>query len=620
MRRGDACRARAPGIVSVVIWFLVSFLLAIGIARQAWAEPLRTLGRFERESVDEALALLGLAIDPKPDGKIIGQVHVVNQDVFSRRDWRLQIFNIFHRTSRSDVIARELLLGPGQPWDEALADESVRNLQAPPPLFFADDSLFAAPALSSVVAVLPVVSPLPGTVDLLAVTRDLWSLRFNTQFQFQKNALTLLQTSLSENNLLGWRKYLAAEFRLDQGRYGLGPTYFDPNLLGTRLTLLANGIAWYARDSGRYEGNSEVFSLRYPLYSLASRWGAGVDVIHQDVVNRHFCDNELCLVDVGGAPTPFIYQNRTVTVDANAMRSFGQTAIQRLTAGYRFDRRQSAALSGPQPEFGDPAFASAFLAAWAPLPETRSEPYLRYQVFTPRYRTFRDFDTFDLRETRRLGPSLSAEVAAGLPALGADFVAYPMNVTASWAAALAGSGFGLAQVQSGARARSGQLIDRRLSAVLYVASPLLARAVRVVAAAMTDAVRADRYQTRFFLGGDTGLRGYQIGEFQGQVQAAGHVELRSAPLDVYSQRFGAVLFYDVGHAASSYGALVPHHDLGIGLRWLIPQLNSSVFRLDWAVPTQDGPYTRAGFPGRIVAGFMQSFWLLDSPKGYLPMY
>jgi len=591
--------------------------LGFVVAATASAEPMRALGSLERESVDEALALLGRSVDMKPEGKLVGRVYVVNQEVFSRHDWRLQLFNIFHRTTRAEIVERELLLSPGQHWDESLADESVRNLQAPPPLFFADDTRFAAPALSSVVALVPVASPVPGTVDLLAVTRDLWSLRFNTEFQFQKDALTLLQTSISENNLFGWRKHLAAGFRLDQGRFGLGPTYFDPSVVGTRLTLLANAIAWYARDSDRYEGNSEMFSLRYPLYSLASRWGAGVDLIRQDVLVRHFCDNQLCLGDADGAQVPLIYRSRTVTVDANAMRSFGQTVIQRVTAGYRFDRRRSLAV----PDFQlDPAMADAFLSKWAPLPETRSEPYLRYQLFTARYGVFRDFDTFDLRETRRLGPSLSVEAAAGLPALGADFVAYPMSATVSWAAALGGTGFGLAQVQAGARERSGQFIDRRLSALLYLASPPIGGAVRVVVATMTDSVRADRYQTRFFLGGDTGLRGYQIGEFEGTVQASAHAEVRTMPLAVYSQRFGLVLFYDVGHAADSYAAMVPHHDVGLGLRWLIPQLNSSVFRLDWAIPTQDGPYTEAGLPGRIVAGFMQSFWLLDSPKGYLPTY
>jgi hypothetical protein len=76
----------------------------------------------------------------------------------------------------------------------------------------------------------------------------------------------------------------------------------------------------------------------------------------------------------------------------------------------------------------------------------------------------------------------------------------------------------------------------------------------------------------------------------------------------------------VGHAADAYGALVPHHDFGVGFRWLIPQLNSSVVGIDWAVATDAGPFTRAGLPGRITAGFMQSFWLLDSPKGYLPTF
>jgi hypothetical protein len=59
----------------------------------------------------------------------------------------------------------------------------------------------------------------------------------------------------------------------------------------------------------------------------------------------------------------------------------------------------------------------------APAPETRAEPYLKYDVFTPRYGVFRDLDTFDLRENRRLGPSLSLRVGYGVPQLGADFAA-----------------------------------------------------------------------------------------------------------------------------------------------------------------------------------------------------
>jgi hypothetical protein len=603
----------------------MAVLLFVTVASaRAEAEPtplpaspwLSSLGGLERESTEEALAQLGLAIDPKPAGKVIGHIYVVNQEVFSRHDAFFQVFNIFHRTTRPAILGRELLLAPGQRWDAALADESVRNLQTMPPLFFADGSVFGAPALSSVVTLVPVASPTPGTVDLLVVTRDLWSLRFNTEFEFQKSTLSFLRTSLSENNVLGWRKYLAAGFELDQGRYGVGPTYFDPNVAGTRLVLLAKGIAWYARDTDRYEGRSELFSLRYPLYALAQRWGAGLDLGHQDAVVRHFCDDQLCPAEVAGTTVPFTYRRRAWLLDSTVVRSFGQTVIQRVTAGYRFERRRSDFSANP----ADPSLADAFLSRWAPPSETRSEPYLRYEVFTARYGAFRDLDSFDLRENRRLGPLLAVELAAGLSGLGADFAAYPMSATVGWATAPGGSGFGLAQVGASARARAGELVDQRLTALLYFASPLLARAGRVVLAATTDAVRADTYRTRLFLGGDTGLRGYQIGEFQGKVEIAAHAEIRTVPLAIYSQRFGAVLFYDMGHAAASYGELVPHHNLGVGLRWLIPQLNSSVLRIDWAVPTQAGPYTQPGLPGRITAGFMQSFWLLDSPKGYLPLY
>ncbi len=589
-------------------------------AAGARAEPAGSLGRLERESVDEALARLGLAIDPSPEGKVIGRVHVINQDVFSRQDWYFHILNAVHRTTRPEILGRELLLAPGQRWDELLADESVRNLQATPPLFFANGERFGAPQVSSIVALVPVASPVPGTVDVLAVTRDVWSLRFNTNFEFQRDRLSLLETALSENNLFGWRKQLAARFEMDLGRFGVGPTYFDPNVAGTRLTLLAAGTAWYTRGGHGYEGDNELLSLRYPLYSLASRWGAGVDVIHRNEVIRRFCDNELCPADVAGTAVPFAYRRRELTADAGVLRSFGQVVVQRVTLGYRFDRRRSLVPPDFPIDPANPDLAAEFLATWAPLPETRSEPYLRYQLFTARYGVFRGLDTFDLRENRRLGPLLAVEVAAGLPALGADFVAYPIGATAGWAVAPGGSAFGLAQVMASARARAGDFIDQRVGAVLYFASPPIANVARVVVAATTDAVRADTYRTRFFLGGDTGLRGYQIGEFQGTVAAAAHAELRTAPLAAYSQRFGALLFYDVGHAAASYDALVPHHDVGVGLRWLIPQLAASVVRIDWAIATDAGPYTRPGLPGRITAGFAQSFWLLDSPKGYLPLF
>jgi hypothetical protein len=576
-------------------------------AHSAAPTAARPLGRLEQESVDEALATVVGRIDPSPQGKIIGQIHVVNQEVFSRRDWWFQWFNIFHRTTRADILRRELLMKPGQPYDQALVEESTRNLQSPPSVEILGRP-YPGPELSSVVVILPLVSLRPGEVDLLVVTRDVWSLRFNTAFDFQQNTLAALSTSLSENNLFGWRKYLAVRFVMDLGAIGFGPTYLDPNIAGTRLTLYASATLWYARNSERYEGNSEIFSLRYPLYSLASRWGGGVDVTHGDTVVRRFQGNELRLEDLTATPgvveeLPYIFRRDNVAVDTSVVRSFGATVIQRVTGGHRFDRRRYQVL----PEFpADAATAQLFLSEYAPVSEQRSEPYLRYEIFTPRYVVLRDLDTFDLRENRRLGPSAGITVSYGLPALGADFRATGLGAAVRWAVSPAG-GYGFLSASASARVRDGRLIDQSATGQFYAASPQLGRAVRLILMGQAGATRADTQKTFFFLGGQTGLRGYAIDDFRGTSFVVGHVELRSAPLAVFSQRFGGLLFYDVGHAAASFEDIVPHHDAGFGLRWLIPQLNSSVIRIDWAFASHNTRFTRAGLPGRITAGFEQVF-------------
>lgn len=555
------------------------------------------------------MAELGLKVEPNPAGKVVGTIYVVNREVFSRRDWRFQMFNFFHRTTRPQILSRELLIKPGQLYDEALIEESTRNLQSPPPLVLAAGSQLIPPELSSVVAIVPVASPQPGTVDLLAVTRDIWSLRFNTDFEFQQNTLSQLDTSLSENNLFGWRKYLALGFSLDLGKYAIGPAYLDPNIAGTRLTLYAHALAYYTRGTNDYEGNSETFSLHYPLYSLASRWGAGVDVAHANAVTRHFLGTDLAdepLMAMPGVTVPYIYRRAYAIVDANATRSFGLNVIQRVTLGYLFDDRRSELLENFPYGALTPAQLQVFLAEYAPITERRSGPYLRYDMFTAWYGVYRDLDTFDLRENQRLGPSVSLGAGFSAPALGADFLAYPMSGTIGWAAGPAGS-FVRASIAGSTRLRWGTAIDQTFQGKLYIASPLWRHLFRLVLAGEADAARADTQRTIFFLGGDTGLRGYAIGDLQGTSMVIAHAELRSAPLAVRSQRIGALLFYDLGDAAATFGSMSIRSDAGIGLRWLIPQLNSSVLRVDWAVPFENGTVTPAGLPGRATAGFQQIF-------------
>jgi hypothetical protein len=608
--------------LGLVVW------VAIGACPRARAESVAdgghppALGPLEQESLDDALAGRGLAIDPAPQGKLIGRVHIVSQDVFSLRDGRLRWLNHLHRTTRAPVLARELLLDLGQPWDDALVEESTRRIQSPAPFIIAGQQLYQ-PELSSVVAIVPVVSRTPGRVDLLLVTRDVWSLRTNATFEFQQDALTLFGASLSENNLFGWRKHASLGFGFDQGAYNYGPTYVDPNVRGTRLTLWAAATLYASRETGAQEGDDELVSLHYPLYSLASRWGAGIDVLHQSVVPRVFRGNSLRLVDLAATPNaesiPYAYRRRSVTVDANVVRSFGKAVLQRATVGYFVDGRRSEAL----PDFpGDAATARLFLAEWAPNEEQRSGPYVGYEAFTPRYVVLRNLGTFDLREHRHVGFSFRVRLTEGLPALGAD-------VHASGLSVIAGGGFspagGYLSLTAGASARflhgDGRLVDQAAGLAAYAVTPLIDGILRIVATLEVGSKRADTAHTPFVLGGamaprgyhlgelhgPAAMRGYQIGEFLGTTAFAGHLELRTAALAVGSQRVGMTAFYDVGHAARSLADLVPHDDVGLGIRWLIPQLGSSVVRVDWAVALQDGPLTRVGMPGRFTAGFQQVF-------------
>jgi hypothetical protein len=325
-------------------------------------------------------------------------------------------------------------------------------------------------------------------------------------------------------------------------------------------------------------------------------------------VQRSFQGTHLRLEDLRATPDvielfPYIYRREVTTVDSNVVRSFGRALIQRVTLGHLYDSRRSSLVPGfpATPEDGQ-----LFLAQYAPLSQRRSEPYLRYDMFTARYAVYRDLDTFDLRENRRLGPSLSLRVGYDLPALGADFSAPVVGGTASWAEGFAGS-YEQLSLQASGRRRGEVWIDQHLKGVGYLATPVFARAFRIVLSGQAEAVRADTANTLYFLGGSTGLRGYEIGDFQGTAYTIGHAEVRSTALPVFSQRFGALLFYDVGGAGSSFAAIVPRQDLGFGVRWLIPQLNSSVLRFDWAFALEDGNLTRAGWPGRFTAGYEQVF-------------
>jgi hypothetical protein len=570
-------------------WLCLLLLVPASAAAAGYAD----LGKLERQAVDDALALRGLTIEPAPQGKTIGAVQVVNLDVFLARERVPLVWaNIFHRTTREHHIRRESLVQAGDRYDQDLVEETTRNLQDP--------------TLSNVVAVLPVKSATPGMVDVLIVTRDVWSLRFNQDYEAQPNHLLYYTASLSENNLFGWRKNLAAVFTMDQGKMYLGPNYIDPNILGTRLKLQAAFYWIWKRQIDEIAAG--------PLWALARRWGATADFSHFDGVQRQFSGTTLRSVSVGdpsgqSAAESVLseYRLRTMALSSAVTRSFPRpTLIQRISLGYELNLTRPSLLA----DFPYPCGASErtrFAQQVFPLSERVSDPFLRYELFTPRYRTFRDLNTFDFREDIRLGPSLSLKAGRASTLLGSDkdfsLFQTSLDLAADWWGGLQSVGGSWE-----ARVAGDQVTDQLVQGRATLATPVLARVFRVVAAGNLGFLSENTRRRYFVVGGDTGLRGYPVSKFSGRgAEFIGHIEARTMALKLGFLRLGGLLFFDAGDAAPEASSLTFYDDVGFGLRLLIPQLNTYALRADWAFPLRPAPGMPAGWPGRMSFGFRQVF-------------
>jgi hypothetical protein len=116
----------------------------------------------------------------------------------------------------------------------------------------------------------------------------------------------------------------------------------------------------------------------------------------------------------------------------------------------------------------------------------------------------------------------------------------------------------------------------------------------------------DTQNAFYSAGSESGLRGYNIGQFIGDRRFVAQLEARSVPVPLWVLRFGAVLFYEAGGAANSFQRMHLYQDVGIGLRMLIPQTARDLFRFDLAFPFESAPGVRAGIP-QFTAGFDSYF-------------
>jgi len=601
-------------------------------ARDPRCDWLATLSSLERATVLRALAQRGYELEPSPWGKRIGKVHVYNEDVFAEKSRLLRFFNRFHVTTKEYAIRDELVIGVGEVWDQERIEETARRLRDP--------------LWSSVVTVLPVKSADPAMVDMFVITRDVWSLRLNTKYTYQEGKLTDLTLALSENNFFGTRTVVAAALDMDQGAIAMGPLFIDKNLLGKKIELRARLDTIVNRDDfldgdWNSEGSQSAVAISKPLWSLASKWGTGASFSHRHAIDRRFLSTNIrplrCPVDGSDCaifPTrtpdePDEFDPATTPADElfgweYRMRrwSAGTFAVRQLGGKqHKHQLQLSQSVSSIRPEvlddsiFANPSQEAAFRRAAFPRSELTSEVGIAYGFFTPKYRTLRNVQTYELAEDVRFGPDFDVFYGVGLELLGSDANYQRASMSFGYTFPWCRDGFVRPSVGYSGRYQRDlrddtNFVDQTASASARIVSPTywVARLV----AQLSIATRWNKSQpTFFFLGSDDGLRGYSINEFAGERLVRGNFEIRSIPTAVWFMRAGGVLFYDVGAVPQTLGQLrddaasLFHHDVGLGLRVLIPQSNRELFRFDVAFPLNAGERTPAGSP-KFLATFEQA--------------
>ncbi len=577
---------------------------------------------YEKESLDAALADLHLSIDPNPDGKIYEGAHVVTLEVLEERDplqgWGIdradgtklsanEILNTLHTTSKKHVISREVLLEEGKPYEQPLVDQSARNLRGLSQL--------------SLVIVVPVRGSTPDRVRLLVITKDVWSLRLNSDVQIGSGGLESLLLEPTESNLAGRHMTVYTRLFMQPNSTQIGAGYTLRRLGGTHVVFSADANVITNRLSGQTEGSAGSANVGLPLYSLKQEWAWAVTTSWRDEMLRRYVNAHLSAYDAKATPDvkdgiPFEYHARRLTESAAATRSFGYAQKNDFTAGGEINIRDFRA---PDLSRFDPRAATEFVTRNVPVSDTRVGPFVQWRSYESKFLEALDVETLALQEDYRLGHDVLARVYPVFTALGSsrNLVGGYLGLQYTWAIS---SGLLRLGVESTTEAElsSGtdgtHLSDASLAAHGRWVSPRFSFGRFIV-----DVVGQNRYRNYLnrltFLGGNSRLRGYPSNFYVGKDWAAANAEYRTRPIEVLGSQLAAAVFYDAADAFNGFDTMRPKQSVGVGFRFLFPQLDRFVLRgdLGFPLPPRDAGVSPLGF----YLAFQQAFGLdtISGPPG-----
>jgi hypothetical protein len=536
---------------------------ALLISRAAFAQTTTPSPKsfYEEESLAAALLQTHSEIELEPEGKILEGVDVVPLDVIEERDPAPLALNMFHVTTRAGVISREVLLKIGEPYRQFVVDDTARALRTFRQL--------------SLVILQPTRGSTPDKVRLLVVTKDVWSLRANSDFGISSKGIDRLKFEPTERNVGGTFDSVFGRFELYPATITLGAGVYIPRLDARPLYFSAEANVIENRDHVHAEGTYGQAIIRYPQLSARQPWFWQVWSQWRDEIVRRYLDSEVARFE--GYPDQ--YRARAFTQNLQATRSYGLAAKQEFTFGGEVNVRE---YNGYDPRRVPLQVVEDHRRLREPTSDTRAAPFAEARVYESRYLRTHDLDTYGLAEDYRLGYDALLRAYPVTKAIGSSRNFVGMDAIAQYVVKLGDDGMGRVTGETMLEAQSDNLPVRIHAANAALYSPRFFLG-RLVVDGLVIARPRNYLNLRSTVGGDTRLRGQPSGALIGENLTAVNTELRSRPVEVLASQVGGTLFFDVADARDIWPPK-PKSSVGAGVRVVLPQLDRNVIRFDVGVP------------------------------------
>ncbi len=508
---------------------------------------------------------------------VIRDIRVEIRDIFDGPDLGgfYRTVNALKISTKETVVRQELLLAPGDVYNEFLVSESERNLRALP---------FIRQA-----SIIPVQEG--EWVDLIVSVQDTWTLipelGLSTGGGSDRTAI-----GLSESNFLGLGKRLELLYADDEGREKIEAVWDDKRLFGTRQRLL---IGHFERS----DGYRSVLLYGEPFRSLTdpNAW----------TVNTDFSDTVGRLFEAGDESFIFRQQHEQLAARYTFSRGEPDVLLNRHTFGYEYSNDEFR--EADEDDFDDvdvdPDSVSQDPAL---LADDRrfSGPYWGYDRIEPDFISINYVDRFDRVEDFNLGNVFSARVGLAPKILDSRYDTLLLSLNDSEGTRLSPTSFLRGEIGAGTRVDNGGF-DNTVSRVevkyvnvlgaKYLSDIYLGKHTIAMGAMLEYADDFDR-DRQFVLGASSGLRGYENRTFTGNKRYVFNIEERFHIVeDVFRLvNLGGALFFDGGGVSDEF-----YSDFGIGLRIGFPRSSGgSVARFDLAFPLRDGPDGSDKFEPRLL--------------------